>query len=57
MLTNDSNVISNGFCDFYKNVGKNFASKIAASNKDFSEYMPDPCDSSLFQTQMLERKK
>ena len=59
VLTSDNNTIANGFCQFYKNIGKKFASKIGKPNKQFSEYMPDPCDSSiyLFPTTEQETKK
>ena len=58
-LIDDPKIISNSFCKFYSSIGSKFASKIGNSNKDFLEYMPDPCDSSiyLFPTNETEIKK
>ncbi len=58
-IVNDPKQISSSFCKFYSSVGVKFASKIGASNKDFSDYMPDPCDSSiyLFPTSQSEIRK
>ncbi len=47
-LTNEPQAISNGFCKFYSSMGKNLASKIPLPNKVFEEYLPEPCDSSIF---------
>ncbi len=47
-LVNDPKEISNSFCKFYNSVGVKFASKIGSSNKHYSDYMPEPCDSSIF---------
>ena len=47
-LTNDPNVISNGLCKFYSNMGKNLAKKIPPPKTPFTQYLPEPCDSSIF---------
>ncbi len=59
LLTSDPHTIANGFCQFYKSVGKKFASKIGISDKNFAEYMPEPCDSSIYllPTTEIEIKK
>ncbi len=44
----DPNVISNGFCSFYSTMGKKLANKIRPPDKHFTEYMPEPCDASIF---------
>ncbi len=47
-IVNDPKQISSSFCRFYSSIGMKFASKIGHSNKHFSDYMPDPCDSSIY---------
>ncbi len=44
----DPSVISNNFCDFYSSMCANLARKIAPPKKTFKDYLPDPCDASLF---------
>ncbi len=58
-IIRDPKLISNGFCKFFSSIGATFASKIGPSNKHFSEYMPDPCDASvyLFPTSKFEVNK
>ena len=40
--------ISNGFCNFFTNVGKQFASKIPKPNKEYHEYLDDTHPSSFY---------
>ncbi len=47
-LTDQPDAISNGFCKYYSEVGKKHALKIPPSVKNFKDYMPQPCDSSIF---------
>ncbi len=47
-IVTDPKQISNSFSKFYSTVGVTFASKIGNSKKHFTEYMPEPCDSSVF---------
>ena len=58
-IVDDAKQISSSFCKFYSGIGAKFASKITSANKHFSEYMPDPSDSSvyLFPTTEFELKK
>ena len=58
-VINDPKLISNRFCKFSSSIGAKFASKIGSSAKHFLEYMPDPCDSSIyfFPTTNFEIKK
>ncbi len=58
-VIDDAKQISSSFCKFYSGIGKKYASKIGNAAKQFSDYMPEPCDSSiyLFPTTELELKK
>jgi len=46
----DSNKITNGFCTFFTNVGRNLANKIPFSKSKYSDYLKNPNPSSLFFT-------
>ncbi len=47
-LTSDPQIIANGFCKFYTNVGKEFASKIPQTNKNPMEYLGPKQNKSFF---------
>ena len=47
-LTNDKYLISNGFCDFFSNVGPNLAAKIPDSNMFFTDFLNDHHPGSIF---------
>ncbi len=47
-LTNDPQKIANGFCKFYTNIGKEFASKIPQSGKKPMEYLGPKLNKSFF---------
>ncbi len=60
-LHNDKD-ISNGFCNFFSNVGKSYASKIADGNKDYQDYLskgynPKPNSLFLYPADEMEIKK
>ena len=47
-LTHDKNLISNGFCEFFSNVGPRLAAKIPDSNMLFTDFLKDPHPDSIF---------
>ena len=46
--TNDSLQIANDFNDYFTTVGSNLASNIDAGNCHFTDFIPPPCQNSLF---------
>lgn len=47
-LTDDKLIISNEFCDFFTNIGKNLAQKIPASHFIYSSFLKNSTQSSIF---------
>ena len=46
--TEDKSKISNAFCSYFTDIGKQCASSIGTSSKQFNEYLIDNCPKSLF---------
>ena len=49
-LTNDRKAISNGFCDFFSNVGSNLAKNIPKFRYDFNHYLPEKNPDTIYLT-------
>ena len=47
-LTNDRTIISNGFCEFFSNIGPTLASKIPDANVPFSAFLKDNYNGTIF---------
>ena len=47
-LTDDPELIANGFCSYFTNVGKEFASKIPDPNSTFDSHLKEPSNETLF---------
>ena len=47
-LTGDPDIIANGFCNYFTNVGKEFASKIPHPNHSFDSYLKEPSNDTFF---------
>ena len=47
-FTSDQGNIANGFCNYFTNVGKEFASKIPNPNHTFDSYLKQPSNDTLF---------